>query len=556
MSRDWIVQTSVTTGTGTYTLGDPPLGTSYFPFRQRISNGATDVRYWVVNADRTKWEKNAGCTLTYGVSPGTDTLTRNVLESTNGDAPVSWVSGDMPLRVYIAPDSAVEEGVLEGFLGATRATQLKTGGRWWDRAAGLAVSWIDKFATGIATDVRVGVYDAVKALYFADGRRAWTAVGAANKTIAAADIGGIFTQNNSAAARTFTLPDHAATGIKEGFRVGGLGLTAGGQYGIVLTPAAGDGIDGGADGVAKTIPGGVRFDVVWDEAGDTWRVEYLNTPPAVRIPRRQTVASGPRDSNGHPNFLPSTETGLTLTTAGGLSSNNLIVTAANGWTPQGIPNDRIAVASANFSWTGLTASRAAATPNFLHVTVNADGTLTSGHTILAPIYQWAGTPSVTNGQFTFNISEMKGYMGNGTTAVESFIVFVGEAATDGSNVISTVEYAYNGLYDSGFTATLPTPGTPATANHNLGIHPRAKEMVIECTTIDITYAVGSQISTAGGLQTADTEVLDIPVIATRNTVSAGALNGGSWYALYADLSNRGTLTPASWKYKFTADRGW
>lgn len=555
MSRDWIVQTSTTTGTGPYTLGDPPLGTSYFPFRQRIDDGDDTVRYWVVNASRTKWEKNVGGELTYGVSPGTDTLSRNVLESTNGDAPVSWVADDLPLRIYVVPDSDVEEGAISGFLAATRPPQLKIGGRWWDRAAGLAVSWIDKIATGAATNLRVGIYDAVKSLYFPDSRRPWTAVGANNKVIAATDIGGVFTQDNSAASRTFTLPAHGDAGVGEGFRVGGLGLTAGGQYGIVLTPAAGDGIEGGADAATLTIPGGVRFDVVWDQASDTWRVEYLNTVPALRTARRQTVAAGPVSSAGLPAFLPSTNGALSLTMQNVTATARFVATAANGWDWQGRPSDRIGVSLANLQWTGLTASRAAATPNFLYFAVGADGTLTPGSTILAPIYQEGGTPATTAGQFTFNIAEMKGYLGNGSTAPEAFVVFVGEAATDGSGVISTVAYAYNGRYQSAFTATLPSAGTFTSANHNLGVYPGVAKFVMENTTTDQGYAVGDRI-TEGHCSVYSTVYVPIPIVSTAKTV--GVQNGVSnaWNAPQKSNGTMQGLTLASWKYAFIADRGW
>jgi hypothetical protein len=121
-----------------------------------------------------------------------------------------------------------------------------------DQAAGLAVAWIDRLATGATTDTRIGVYDAVKDAYFPDARRPWTTVGAGNKVIVAVDIGGLFTQNNAAADRTFTLPARDATGVGHGFKVGGLSLGSG-QYGIVMTPAAGDGIDGGADCTAAQL---------------------------------------------------------------------------------------------------------------------------------------------------------------------------------------------------------------------------------------------------------------------------------------------------------------
>lgn len=128
--RDWVVETSSTTGTGAYALsGSAPAGTSYFTFRQRYSNGDDEVCYWVVNADRTKWEKNRFGTLTYGTP---DQLSRNVIESTNGDAPVSWTGGDGPLLIYVVPDAAVSDGVIRSWL-AEDKDDIPTllFGPWW-----------------------------------------------------------------------------------------------------------------------------------------------------------------------------------------------------------------------------------------------------------------------------------------------------------------------------------------------------------------------------------------------------------------------------------------
>jgi hypothetical protein len=95
---DWVVETSTTTGPGPYNLsGAPPAGTSFFTFRQRFANGEDEIVYWVVSADRTKWEKNRGGLLTYGTP---DTLTRNVVDSTDGGSAISWVGGDTPLRSW------------------------------------------------------------------------------------------------------------------------------------------------------------------------------------------------------------------------------------------------------------------------------------------------------------------------------------------------------------------------------------------------------------------------------------------------------------------------
>lgn len=122
--RDWVVELSNTTGTGAYGLAGAPVGTSYFTFRQRYPDGYDKVVFWVVNADRTGWEKNRFSTLDYG-SP--DTLSREVVESTNGDAPVSWVGGDLPLRIYVVPDSDAQEFAITMGLDTARPEILKFG---------------------------------------------------------------------------------------------------------------------------------------------------------------------------------------------------------------------------------------------------------------------------------------------------------------------------------------------------------------------------------------------------------------------------------------------
>ncbi len=553
MLADGVIESSSTTGTSTYELVGA-VGAAR-TWAQDFADGA-EVAFWAQSLDRTKWEYGTGI-LTWGPPR---TLTRaTILKSSNAGAKINWQPTDQYL-VYSIASADVLAGLMKGNLAeTTRPWWVRTGARWVDYAAGLAVSWVDKLATGAATNTRIGIYNAVKDAYFPDGRRPWTAVGAANKTIAAADIGGVFTQDNAAANRTLTLPAHDDTGVGEGFKVGGLGLTAGGQYGIVLTPDADDKIEGGADGATFFVPGGIRFDVEWDHAGDRWRVMYLNTVPALRTARRQTVAAGPVSSAGLPTFLPSTNGALSLDSQNVSASARFVATAANGWDWQGRPSDRIGVSLANLSWTGLTASRAADTPNFLFVDVSAAGVLTPGSTLLAPIYQWGGTPATTSGQFTFNIAEMKGYLGNGSAAPEAFVVFVGEAATDGSGVISTVAYAYNGRYESAFTATLPGASTAISTTHNLGVKPRLFKLVIECTSANLGYAVGDQVteSIMGQIAAGYHHVMTAWSNAKEGGIVTG--NGGSGSFFLSSRSSPGsfsTLALASWKYGWLADRGW
>jgi len=544
MFADRTLYASSVIGTGPYTL-TAAVG-SFKSWRSQFADLST-VFYCAENSDGTIWEIGYG-TLTYG-SP--DTISRTLVSSSTGSL-IAWVGADAPIYVFSIPTAAALEHALFP-LSASRPAWLQASGRWIDYSLGLTVTWIKNLWTGSA-NIEEGRVDIAKGIYIPSPRRAWTAVGAANKTVAAADIGGVFTQDNAAADRTFTLPASGAAGVGHGFKVGGLGLTSGGQYGIVLTPAATDGIEGGADAATLRVLGGVRFDVEWDAPGDTWRVTYLNTVPTVWSGRRQVVAAGPVSTAGLPTFLPSTNGALSLTMQNVTATARFVATAANGWDWQGRPNDRVGVSLTNLQWTGLTASRAAATPNFLYVTVNADGTLTTGSTILAPVYQHGGTPATTSGQYTFNIAEMRGYFGNGSTAPEAFVVFVGEAATDGTGVISTVAYAYNGRYESALTATLPAAYTATAVSHNIGEIPRIADWRVRCTTTEYGYAVGDEISSTY-MYGSDGSV-NVPFQMSASKLSLSVLIQTYVSSNHKTTGARSDLTRASWSYRFVADRGW
>ena len=185
----------------------------------------------------------------------------------------------------------------------------------------------------------------------------------------------------------------------------------------------------------------------------------------IQVPVRQTVISGPVDTSasGLPTFLPSTSASTTLTTQNiSTGSNAVVATSANGFTSTGATNS-VGIATSNFSW-----SLPASTTSYLYVSISG-GTFTAGSTTLQPIYQAGGTPSTTNGQFTFNTSQMIGYMGNGSSAPQANIVFVGEAVTGASSVTSTIAYSYQGKYDSGYFSVASS--TNYTKTHNIGVVP-------------------------------------------------------------------------------------
>src|SRR5208282_4417629 len=140
----------------------------------------------------------------------------------------------------------------------------------------------------------------------------------------------------------------------------------------------------------------------------------------------------------------------------------------------------------NPAWSSLAAS------STVYLYVNASTGVTGSTTVL-PIYQTGGTPAVTSGQFTFNISQMIGYMGNGSAAPATPLVFVGEVVTSGSAVTSTVAYAYNGMYDSGWATPLPAAATPVSKNSNLGLTTTRGDVYVQCLTAENGYSIGDQI---------------------------------------------------------------
>lgn len=268
MFADGVIEASSTTGsTDPYVLTGAVFGA--LTFAQGFPAGGT-VAYFAQTEDKTKWEFGIGM-LTIGPPR---TITRaTIRKSSNAGSAVNWLDTDVYYVFSIASADAVAGLIAGGMADNVRPWWVRQGGRWWNYVAGIGVGWIDTLYSG-AADIRTGFFDAVKALYFPDNRRPSTAVGAASKVFAAADIGGSFTFNTAAAPRTATLP--ASATAKDGYHLELKGTSP--ANGIVLTPDAGDGIEGGGDGVTKTIPGGRWFTIRWDAAADTWVTDYVPSP--------------------------------------------------------------------------------------------------------------------------------------------------------------------------------------------------------------------------------------------------------------------------------------
>lgn len=258
---------------------------------------------------------------------------------------------------------------------------------------------------------------------------------------------------------------------------------------------------------------------------------------STAVPVRQTVLSGPVDSSGLPNFGGST--GSTTVTASG----TLKATAAAG----GDANYTGSIT--NPSWTGLSTDGTM----YLYLDITSGGVVTTGSTTLAPTYQWGGTYSTTSGQNTFNIQEMTMKAGDGAAAAQVYRVFVGEVTVASNVTTAIVWYALMGRYDSGYTNTIPAAGTLTTKNHNIGIVPTDVELLWQCLSADLNYAVGDVVRmttyAAAGVDYASGVMTALTIGWTTGSSASGVLSNKT-------TGSPSTITAANWAYRFVANRGW
>lgn len=275
------------------------------------------------------------------------------------------------------------------------------------------------------------------------------------------------------------------------------------------------------------------------------------------VPVRQTVLSGPVDSNGLPNFGGST--GSTTVTMTG----TLVATAANGAASTGAVD--LAGSITNASWTGLSTNGTM----YLYLTVNADGTCTTGSTTLEPAYQQGGTYSTTNGQSTFNIQEMTMKVGNGSSAAQAYRVFVGEVTVSGSVVSAITWYALMGRYIGPWTATLPGTNTEVSASHNLGVGGSTgaayvgagvtARFELRSDSTDAGYSAGDQIDGALCQPSAGNYARVTP----RLQRLTAYVRTGAYIAFVVTNASNGALaytgsglSSANWSYRFVVERTW
>lgn len=291
------------------------------------------------------------------------------------------------------------------------------------------------------------------------------------------------------------------------------------------------------------------------EASGQWRcVSYQRadgTPLAAAavarkpVDRRQCILSGPVNSNGLAAYGGSTGS-TTVTIAG-----TLVLTAAGGADVDG-NIDRVG-SIVNPSWNGLSTNGTM----FLLARVNADGTCTPLAVTPTPIDQMGGTPANTANLFTFNVAEMKGYLGSGGAAPQDWLVKVGEVTVAGGVVTAITWYQPRGRYRHPLQTNLPGASSAPSIPHNLGtslILGVNRPVFINRTT-DNGYVAGDQLTEFG----ANSGGSYIPVsrtITSRNAVQFQSGNTAAFVAMPKGGGAAAAMTQNSWDWTYEVDRGW
>lgn len=314
------------------------------------------------------------------------------------------------------------------------------------------------------------------------------------------------------------------------------------------------------NGASLILPGGASITtaagdtaVLVGEASSVVRcISYSKASGAsivssASVPVRQTVLSGPVDSNGLASFGGST--GSTTVTMSG----TLVATAANGFSSTGGVN--LVGSGTNLSWTGLSTNGTM----YLYVDVGSDGSLTAGSGTLAPTYQWGGTYSTTSGQFTFNIQEMVGKVGNGSTAAQTYRVYVGQVTVAGNVVTAIVWYQLMGRFRSASTAGLPALNSATSVTHNLGFKPKITQFIGTCTTTDNGWSVGDEYHEWIGRDSTGTQNVRIVPHPNADGLTMTVVappSSGSYATAPKGGGIGGAATLSSWSYITQAQRDW
>lgn len=166
---------------------------------------------------------------------------------------------------------------------------------------------------------------------------------------------------------------------------------------------------------------------------------------------RQTVSAGPVDSDGRADFLQA-GTGLEVVSKDVGGSDPLHLTWGDGFS-NGSKRDLATAIDESFAFTALPDDSTV----YLTATLD-DGSVTFGHTTLAPVYSAAKPSSPATGQIWYPTDHRsRAEVWDGSTWAPTLVLVLGEATTDSGSVVDVRSYAYQGKYRSNvFSITVDT----------------------------------------------------------------------------------------------------
>ena len=340
------------------------------------------------------------------------------------------------------------------------------------------------------------------------------------------------------------------------------------------------------------------------------------------VPRRQTVLSSSVDSNGLPNFITAgaglsaaiaaTTTPIALTAANGygpagqvdlvgrvtadttissltgaqsvssITRSGSTATVTTGSAHNLVTGAEITMSGATqteynvtaivtvtgpttFTYTvsGSPATPATGSPvytvtNYLYGDIASGGGVTLGKGLLPPVYQFGGTYSTTANQFTFNIQEMVGKVGNGSAAAQTYRVYIGEVQCSSSAVTAQKNYALMGRYVPAFTNTLPGSSVATTFSHNIGTSEvyGPIEIDVEAIAVDSGWQIGDRHRIRLGTTTSSTQAANTIGWSRNSLVWSAGPNASPFFIHPKTGGTSVAMTNASWKYRPVVDRGW
>lgn len=293
----------------------------------------------------------------------------------------------------------------------------------------------------------------------------------------------------------------------------------------------------------------------FEAGGIVREINYFPVNGGVPVPIRQTVLKGSVDTSTVPNILAigtglninvtATSMPTILTAAGGFDNSGRPIDRVSAVIADcGISNLINAVTIASITYSGATATCttssnhnlvtgtkitvSGATPGIYNgtyiITVTGESifkyTMTATPTgnaspvgtysvtnyiyadlsegittptigLPAPIDQLDGAVSTLDNQFTFVRSKMIGYLGNGSAAVPTWRVYIGECQVLSDSILSLTPYAW---LNKSIVDTIPLTLSQSINNpHGLVTLPNFVQVSLVCIAADIGYKIGDEL---------------------------------------------------------------